>query len=78
MQTGLFGMAVIPFLCRGAWFSPKLSKISKSGKSSAEVISKLEEDATAVLKFMASNGLVANATKTTFLLKVLRVVLVQK
>ena len=41
---------------------------SVSGKSLAEVISKLEEDALAVLKFMASNGLVANATKTTFVI----------
>ena len=39
-----------------------------SGKSLPEVISKLEEDALAVLKFMASNGLVANATKTTFVI----------
>ena len=41
---------------------------SVSGKSLSEIISKLEEDATMVLKFMASNGLVANASKTTFLI----------
>ena len=41
---------------------------SVSGKLLSEVIAKLEEDASAVLKIMASNGLVANATKTTFLL----------
>jgi hypothetical protein len=40
---------------------------SVSGKSLTEIISNLEEDATMVLKFMASNGLVANASKTTFL-----------
>ena len=39
-----------------------------SGKSLTEIISKLEEDAIMVLKFMASNGLVANASKTTFLI----------
>ena len=32
-----------------------------------EVIDKLEEDALLVLKYMASNKLVANATKTTLL-----------
>ena len=41
---------------------------SVSGSSLAEVIKRLEEDAGSVLKFMASNGLVANATKTTFLI----------
>ena len=32
-----------------------------------EVRSKLEEDANQVLKFMASNGLVANSSKTTLM-----------
>ena len=41
---------------------------SVSGASLSEVISKLEEDACSVLRYMASNGLVANATKTTFLI----------
>ena len=41
---------------------------SVSGSSLAEVIKRLEEDAGSVLKFMASNRLVANATKTTFLI----------
>ena len=38
-----------------------------TGKTIEEVISKLEEDAELVLRFMASNGLVANPTKTTFM-----------
>ena len=36
-------------------------------KQLKKVIRKLEEDATNVLKFMASNGLVANPSKTTLL-----------
>ena len=39
-----------------------------SGKLINEIISKLEEDALMVLKFMASNGLVANASKTSFII----------
>ena len=38
------------------------------GKTDEEVIKKLEEDAECVLKFMASNGLVANPTKTVFMI----------
>ena len=41
---------------------------SVTGKTIEEVISKLQEDAEQVLKFMASNGLVANPTKTTLLI----------
>ncbi len=33
------------------------------------VMRKLEEDATNILEFMASNGLVANPTKTVFMKK---------
>ena len=40
---------------------------SVTGKSTEEVIEKLEEDAIQVLKFMASNGLVANPSKTTLM-----------
>ena len=39
-----------------------------TGKTAEETIEKMEEDAQLVLKFMASNGLVANAKKTSFLL----------
>ena len=39
-----------------------------SGKVKEEIKSRLEEDARNVLGFMASNGLVANQTKTEFLL----------
>ena len=39
-----------------------------STNSALETIVKMEEDADRVLKFMASNGLVANADKTTFLM----------
>ena len=39
-----------------------------SNKNLATMISNLEEDASLVLKFMASNGLVANAKKTAFLI----------
>jgi hypothetical protein len=35
-------------------------------KDEQEVLKKLEEDATNILEFMASNGLVANPTKTVF------------
>ena len=38
------------------------------GKTIEEVIHKLEEDAENVLKFMASNGLVANLSKTTLMI----------
>jgi hypothetical protein len=41
---------------------------SCNGKTDEEVIKKLEEDAENVLKFMASNGLVANPTKTVFMM----------
>ena len=37
------------------------------GGSTAEIIPKLEEDGENVLKYMASNGLVANPTKTAML-----------
>ena len=40
---------------------------SLSGKDLQEIIRKMEIDAVNVLKFMASNGLVANPTKTTLL-----------
>ena len=39
-----------------------------SAKTIAKTIELMEEDANQVLKFMASNGLVANANKTSFLL----------
>jgi exonuclease III len=39
-----------------------------SGYNLAETLAKLEEDASKVLSYMASNGLVANAKKTAFLL----------
>ena len=39
-----------------------------SSKEVNEVITKLEEDAETILQFMASNGLVANPQKTTFML----------
>ena len=38
------------------------------GKTKEEIKERLEQDATHVLEFMASNGLVANQTKTEFLL----------
>ena len=38
------------------------------GKVKADIKKKLEEDANTVLSFMASNGLVANQSKTEFLL----------
>ena len=38
------------------------------GKNLEETLKKVEEDAQRVLQFMASNGLVANAKKTLFLL----------
>ena len=41
---------------------------STQGKNVAEVVSKLEEDGEEILKFMASNGLVANPQKTTLLI----------
>ena len=41
---------------------------STQGKNVAEVVSKLEEDGEEILKFMASNGLVANPKKTTLLI----------
>ena len=47
--------------------SPPLQTGCK-GKNTAEVVRKVEEDVRAVLEFMASNGLVANPTKTTFLM----------
>ena len=37
---------------------------SSSGKTVEEVRGKMEEDAEEILKFMASNGLVANPSKT--------------
>ena len=40
---------------------------SVKGKTIEEVLQKLEEDAGLILKFMASNGLVANPKKTTFM-----------
>ena len=41
---------------------------SVTGKTIEEVKAKLEEDAEQVLKFMASNGLVANPSKTTLMI----------
>ena len=41
---------------------------SNSGKDVDTVIRNLEEDATGILQFMASNGLVANPTKTEFMI----------
>ena len=41
---------------------------SSSGKSEEEVKEKLEQDAEEILKFVASNGLVANPSKTTLML----------
>ena len=40
---------------------------SVTGKSLEEIINKLEEEADLVLRFMASNGLIANPSKTTFM-----------
>jgi hypothetical protein len=40
------------------------SSSTVTGKTQVEVKSKLEEDTEMVLKFMASNGLVANPSKT--------------
>ena len=40
---------------------------SVSGKSIEDVLRKLQIDAKNVLKFMASNGLFANPSKTTFI-----------
>ena len=41
---------------------------SVKGENLEEVILKLEEDADLVLRFMASNGLVANPSKTTLMI----------
>ena len=41
---------------------------STQGENRAEVVSKLGEDGEESLKYMASNGLVANPTKTTLLI----------
>ena len=38
------------------------------GKNLAEIIQNLKHDADAILSYMASNGLVANASKTVFLI----------
>ncbi len=38
------------------------------GKSQEEVMVKLEEDSKNILQFMASNGLVANESKTVFMM----------
>ena len=43
------------------------TKSSVTGKNSDEIKSKLESDAAEVLKFMASNGLKANSSKTTLM-----------
>ena len=40
------------------------TKTSVKGKSLEEIIKNMEEDAVNVLKYMASNGLVANPSKT--------------
>ena len=40
---------------------------SCKGKDLAEIIQNLKHDADAILKYMASNGLVANASKTVFM-----------
>jgi hypothetical protein len=45
---------------------------SLSSRCLARVIAKLETDAINVLKFMASNGLVANPKKTVFMLLILK------
>ena len=44
------------------------TKSGATGKNIEEVKQKLEEDASNVLRFMASNGLKANASKTTLML----------
>ena len=44
------------------------SETSSNGKTRDIVISKMMEDANGVLDFMASNGLVANASKTVFMM----------
>ena len=41
---------------------------SCSGKNLAEIIKNLKHDADAILSYMASNGLVANASKTVFMI----------
>ena len=51
--------------------APTYADDTTTGTSSttlAETITRLEEDASKVLSYMASNGLVANAKKTSFLL----------
>ena len=44
------------------------STSSCSGEDEDTIITKLEEDATGILEFMASNGLVANPDKTVFMM----------
>ena len=44
------------------------TKSSCKDKDEQVVMRKLEEDATNILEFMASNGLVANPTKTVFMM----------
>ena len=41
---------------------------SCSGKDARDVINKLEEDVISILEFMASNGLIANVSKTEFMI----------
>ena len=41
---------------------------SCSGKNLEEIINNLKQDADAILRYMASNGLVANAKKTVFMI----------
>ena len=49
-------------------YGHKSTSSSVTGITIEEVLRKLEEDAGLVLKFMASNGLVANPTKTMFMI----------
>ena len=39
-----------------------------TAKNKEELISRMEEDATNILKFMASNGLIANTNKTSLVI----------
>ena len=41
---------------------------SYQDQTETDVIKKLEEDAAEILKFMASNGLAANSSKTVFMM----------
>ena len=50
------------------WIWKNWSDTSNSGQEVGKVIDDLEEDTTNILQFMTSNGLVANSSKTEFML----------